>query len=104
MPFYLLVENANFRLRNNKAMSLPENTTPVLDPMFQWQITQSKGYEKENGYYYQSQKPFFSTKGPQRSDYNADVIKELGVRSGHHSQCICQSPFHLIVLPNKSLE
>ena len=80
--FYLLVENANFRLRSNKAMSLPVgNTTPVLDPMFQWQITPSKGYEKENGYYYQSQeKPlFFLNKGPQRSDYNADVIKELGV-------------------------
>mgnify|MGYP000019293537 CR=1 FL=1 len=80
--FFLLVENANFRLRNNKAMNLPVgNTTPVLDPMFEWKITASQGFEKENGYYYHKQeKPlFFLNKGPQRSDYNAEVIKELGI-------------------------
>lgn len=79
---YLLVENANYRLRNNKPMSLPVgNTTPVLDPLFEWKITPSKGYETENGYYFhQQEKPlFFLNKGPQRSDYNADVIKELGI-------------------------
>lgn len=79
---YLLVENANYRLRNNKQMNLPaDNFTPVLDPMFEWKISPSAGYEKENGYYFHTQdKPlFFLNKGPQRSDYNSDVIKELGI-------------------------
>ena len=77
-----IVQNANERLRDNWKMALPlDNNTPVYDPLIEWIISPSKGFEKENGYYFQTQeKPlFFINKGNKRTDYNSEVIETLGI-------------------------
>ncbi len=82
MFFRYLTDNANYRLSVNFKMDLPiGNKTPVYDPMLRWQITPSKGYEKENGLYHHLQEDiiYFVNKGSERSDYDESVIDKYKI-------------------------
>jgi hypothetical protein len=70
--FWLLTENANFRLLQNERMKLPiNNTTKMLSPLYQYHIL-SEGYQ----YHLERDKTlaYFMNKGAEQNNYNTDII------------------------------
>jgi hypothetical protein len=77
-----LTYNANFRLIKNFKMALPiGNRTPAYNPRISWQITSTKGYEKEQGIYYHNiaNPLYFSNKGYNRTDVDDGIIYSHGI-------------------------
>ena len=77
-----LLKRANYKVANNVKMWLPsENDTPILPIRLQYQLTVSKGYERDRGVYchYDDELYYYVNKGRQRNNYNRSVIDQYSI-------------------------
>lgn len=78
--FWLLKENANFRLRQNEKMKLPVgNDTPVIPPYYQYVLTASTEIGNITGLYHHAlespKEAYFLNKGAGQNNYDRSVDK-----------------------------
>ena len=76
---YKLIEEANENLKTNKRMRLPPgNQTICLAPMYQYQITITKGLEAYQGVYchFDDTLGYFINRGPNRNNFDRSVINK----------------------------
>jgi len=92
---YNLLENANKRMHMNEKMNLPvNNSTPVLEPKYRYQLTPATDNPGDTGYYwhYDDELYYFVNKGANRNNYNSEVLKKYE-NSG-------DSILHLFIMPH----
>lgn len=75
-----MVDNGNFRMASNFKMNLPKgNKTPSYNPHLSWKITQTKGFEREGGYYFVKEKKenaYFMSYGKKQNNYTRSVVDQ----------------------------
>jgi archaellum component FlaG (FlaF/FlaG flagellin family) len=77
-----MVRNINERLQKNEKMNLPVgNNTPVVNPQYQFKVFTSKGYESDEGFYYENagDLAYFLNKGRNTNNYNRDIIEKYAI-------------------------
>ena len=83
--FWLMTDNANFRLQKNEKMKLPKgNQTAVLDPKYKYNITPSLDIGNTTGQYHHlvedKELAFFLNKGAGQNNYDTK-IKSMAVHA-----------------------
>ncbi|MBY5957305.1 hypothetical protein KUV50_04095 [Membranicola marinus] len=75
-----LLASANHDLRNNQPMRLPlHNTTPVLDPLFQYELENKADGTPGIYEHYDDEFYYLVKKGPYKNNYDRSVIDRFGI-------------------------
>jgi len=77
-----VVRIANYKLRNNKQMKLPEgNNTPVIPTQFQYVLTGQEGDSSDDGIYfhYDDETAYFNKKGKPYSTFDKTQYERYGI-------------------------
>lgn len=78
-----LLENANFRLRENFKMNMPAgNNTPQLIPRYQYVLVGDGAGDDGIYYHYDDEHYYFLNEGRKKNNYSKKVIEKYAVNSG----------------------